>query len=194
MHMPIFNTSEEELIFNIPFIELQDYDTCETIENSTGTQGLPRGLIRTSNSNNLVGLDEPRVELVKAIDNPIYFNQALPTSTDRTVDVINLLRLEHLNSEESENVRLLVFKHSDRFHLPGEHLQATTAAQHSIPTINEMPVHTKQYRFPPVHKEEINRQVIELLSSDLIESSTSPYNSPLWILPKKPDSLGNKRW
>jgi len=48
IHMPIFNTSEKELIINIPFIELQDYDTCETVENSTGTQGLPR-LIRISN-------------------------------------------------------------------------------------------------------------------------------------------------
>ena len=27
-----------------------------------------------------------------------------------------------------------------------------------------------------------------------MEPSISPYNSPLWIVPKKPDSQGNKRW
>lgn len=45
-----------------------------------------------------------------------------------------------------------------------------------------------------MHKEEINKQVKELLDNDIIEPSMSPYNSPVWIVPKKPDSLGNKRW
>lgn len=189
-YMPIFNTSEEELIFHIPLIQLQDYDTCDSVDNSNGTRGLSERLIEPLYSE----ICEPRGDLAKGIDNPIYFNQASPESTDRTADIIKLLRLEHLNPEESDSIRLLVYKHSDRFHLPDEHLQATNAAQHYIPTTNEVPVHTKQYRFPPVHKEEINRQVDELLLSDLIEASASPYNSPLWIVPKKPDSQGNKRW
>lgn len=45
-----------------------------------------------------------------------------------------------------------------------------------------------------VHKEEIDRQVSKLLKEEIIEPSTSPYNSPLWIVPKKPDSQGNKKW
>ncbi|XP_036150748.1 uncharacterized protein LOC118648534 [Monomorium pharaonis] len=53
---------------------------------------------------------------------------------------------------------------------------------------------TKQYRYPPIHKDEIDRQVGELLKNDVIKPSTSPYNSPLWIVPKKADSKGNKRW
>jgi len=32
------------------------------------------------------------------------------------------------------------------------------------------------------------------LHDSIIEPSTSPYNSPLWIVPKKADSAGNKRW
>lgn len=87
----------------------------------------------------------------------------------------------------------LVRKHLDRFHLPYDKLEATTAAEHYIPTTDKIPIHTKQYRFPPAHKEEINRQINDLLNNQLIENSTSPYNSPLWIVPKKPD-LGNKRW
>ncbi|KAL6421494.1 hypothetical protein ACFW04_011246 [Cataglyphis niger] len=113
---------------------------------------------------------------------------------DRASAVMQLLRLEHLNSEESDNVKSLIINHSDRFHLPDDSLGATNATQHSIPTTDEIPIHTKQYRFPPVHKDEINKQVNELLFNGLIEYSTSPYNSPVWIVPKKPDSQGNKRW
>jgi len=107
---------------------------------------------------------------------------------------LQLLRLDSLNSEEKDSLISLIENHSDRFHLPFDNLEYTNAAQHFIPTINEVPIHTKQYRFPPIHKEEINKQVSELLNNDIIEYSTSPYNSPIWIVPKKPDSAGNKRW
>ena len=115
-------------------------------------------------------------------------------SSDRVQTILQLLRTEHLNSEERDSLEQLVSQYSDRFHLPQDNLGSTNAAQHSIHTINNVPVHTKQYRFPPIHKEEIDRQVNKLLKEDIIEPSTSPYNSPVWIVPKKPDSSGNKRW
>lgn len=34
----------------------------------------------------------------------------------------------------------------------------------------------------------------KLLSDGLIEGSSSPYNSPVWIVPKKADTSGYKRW
>jgi len=114
---------------------------------------------------------------------------------DRVDLTIQLLHTDHLNFEEKEDLLKLIRKHSDRFHLPGDALGCTNATQHVIPTVNEIPIHTKQYRFPPVHKEEINRQVGTLLHDSIIELSTSPYNSPLWIVfLKKADSAGNKRW
>jgi len=91
--MPIFNTSEKELNFDIPFIELQDYDTCQSINNPTGTRGISKGSIETTN---LAELCELQGDLATAIDNPIYYNQASPESTVRTADIIQL-RLEHLN-------------------------------------------------------------------------------------------------
>ena len=39
--------------------------------------------------------------------------------------------------------------------MPNEPLEPTNAAMHSIPTINERPIFSKQYRFSPAHKEEI---------------------------------------
>jgi len=33
-----------------------------------------------------------------------------------------------------------------------------------------------------------------MLEKGVIEPSSSPYNSPLWIVPKRDDSLGIKKW
>ena len=54
------------------------------------------------------------------------------------------------------------------------------------------PIFSRQYRSPPVHKEEITRQVDELLKNEIIKPSQSPYNTPVWIVPKKPVSQGKK--
>lgn len=55
-------------------------------------------------------------------------------------------------------------------------------------------MHVKQYRFPEIHKKEIDKQVKKLLDQKIIQDSTSPFNSPLWIVPKKPDSNGQPKW
>lgn len=57
-----------------------------------------------------------------------------------------------------------------------------------------MPLSTKQYRYPPIHKEEIRKQIKKLLELKVIKSSNSLYNSPLWIVPKKGDAHGNRQW
>jgi len=36
--------------------------------------------------------------------------------------------------------------------------------------------------------------VEDLMKNDVIKPSNSPYNSPIRVVPKKPDSQGNKRW
>jgi len=112
----------------------------------------------------------------------------------RARQVTTLLRLEHLNAEEAQSIKRLICQSADRFHLPTETLGATGVISHRIVTTDQIPVHVKQYRFPPVHKSEIDKQTMSLLKDGVIEQSLSPYNSPIWIVPKKEDSHGNKRW
>ena len=80
----------------------------------------------------------------------------------------------------------------DLFHLSGDALGKTNVVTHNIPTIDDIPGHTKKYRYPPIHKEKIDRQMKELLESDIIRPSKSPYKSPLWIVSKKPDTQRSK--
>ena len=44
------------------------------------------------------------------------------------------------------------------------------------------------------HKEEITKQFDELLQNKIIKPLQSPYNTPVWIVPEKPDSKGNRKW
>ena len=84
-----------------------------------------------------------------------------------------------MNDEEVSHLIDLVEEFPEVFHLPGDNLQATPNIKHKIPTDDDVPIDTRQYRFPPVHKEEIAKQISAKLSRGIIEFSSSPFNSPL---------------
>lgn len=104
------------------------------------------------------------------------------------------LELDHLNEFEKEQLLLTLKKHLYQFHLPDDKLGFTKDIQHSIETTDELPVNSKYPRYPEVHKQEIKEQTEKLLKNKSIVPSKSPYNSPVWIVPKKEDAEGNKRW
>lgn len=104
------------------------------------------------------------------------------------------VRLEHVPPEMAEQVWDIVSSYPDVFALPGDPLPGTKTVKHRIITSDDVPINVKQYRYPPAHKEEIDRQVTDMLDKNLIEPSDSPYNSPLWVVPKKTDASGKKKW
>lgn len=55
-------------------------------------------------------------------------------------------------------------------------------------------LYSKIYRYPQIHEVEIERQMKEMLKQGIIRESESPYNSPLWIVPKKMDNSNIKKW
>ena len=85
------------------------------------------------------------------------------TDEDRVECIKKLLRLKHLNQDEYEHVEKLIENNADRFQIPGEPLEVTNVLQHSIPTVDDSSIFSRQYRFPPVHEEKITRQVNKLL-------------------------------
>ena len=114
--------------------------------------------------------------------------------TTRMEQVLELISMDHMNPEEKLHVQGILSKYHDLFHLPDEKLGHTNAIQHGIQTTDPVPVNTKQYRFPPVHKKEIDKQVGKLLDQEIIKPSLSPYNSPIWIVSKKPGPDGELLW
>lgn len=113
---------------------------------------------------------------------------------DRTNEVIDLLRVSHLNQEEQGALYDLCATFSDIFHLPKDQLTCTDAIQHEIPTTSSEPIHTKSYRFPEVHKEEVQTQINKMLDEGIVKPSMSPWSSPIWVVPKKIDASGQRKW
>lgn len=104
------------------------------------------------------------------------------------------LRLQHLNQEEYNAIRKLCFEYRDIMYCEGIPLSFTNTTKHHIKTTDNIPIYTKSYRYPQVHKEEISRQMNEMQQQGIIRPSKSPWSSPLWIVPKKLDASGQRKW
>lgn len=139
-------------------------------------------------------------DIIFSMDRPIeaeIFNFELTNPemlTDRASAVLSRLRTEHLNPEETANLRNLCANYSDVFYLDGEPLTFTNKIKHKIRTTDESPVHTKSYRYPYVHRQEVRDQIEKMLEQNIIRPSDSAWSSPIWIVPKKADASGKVKW
>ena len=127
-------------------------------------------------------------------DIPVAANNPIVDKETRVSCLKDLIDVKHLNEEEKAHINRLLEDFPDVFLLPGDPLPCTNAVEHYIPLENNMPVNAKQYRHPVMHKEFIEKDIQGKLRDGIIAPSSSPSNSPIWIVPKKPDSQGNPRW
>jgi hypothetical protein len=148
-----------------------------------------------------VTIDAPIVELEEIEEHiqseAMIFATTLVEDETRLSKLRKELRTDHLNSEERVSLVRICEEYNDVFHLSGDKLTFTTAAEHAIPTPTIDPtrgINTKSYRIPEVHKEEVNRQTEQMLRDGIIAPSTSPWNSPILVVPKKADASGVKKW
>lgn len=109
-------------------------------------------------------------------------------------ELFSKMRLDHLNAEEREVILKVVANNQNCFYLESEKLTFTNAIKHKIETTNDIPVHTKSYRYPHCHKAEVQEQIKKMLDQNIIRPSTSPWSSPVWVVPKKPDASGKRKW
>ncbi|KXZ75892.1 hypothetical protein TcasGA2_TC031012 [Tribolium castaneum] len=66
--------------------------------------------------------------------------------------------------------------------------------KHKINLKDETPIHTKTYRYPHIHKTEVQNKISKMLKQGIIRPSDSPWSSPIWIVPKKLDASGQRKW
>lgn len=103
---------------------------------------------------------------------------------------------EDLSEEERTELESILNEFNDIFHLPGDKLTHTKVRKFRIPlNPGAKIVNRRQYRLPEVYKEEVKGQISKLLEDDIIEPSTSPFNSPIILVPKKGvDAEGKKQF
>lgn len=135
------------------------------------------------------------IELEKLPNTSLILNTNSESSKQNREHLLKQnLRLDHLNFEEKKSVTDICYKFNDIFFLPNDQLSSTSTIEHEINVTNTSPIFTKSYRYPEVHKKEVNNQIDKMLSQGIIQPSTSPWSSPLWVVPKKIDSSGKRKW
>lgn len=146
-----------------------------------------------------ITLDLPQVLLEEVDDNeesmPLIYTAVSVEDTRRSSRLRQQLRTYHLNDEERVSLVKLYQEYNDIFHLPGDKLTYTTAAEHAIPTPSIYPsraINTKPYRSSEIHK--VLRQIEQMLRDEIMQPSTSPWNSPVLVVHKKADASGKNKW
>lgn len=95
-------------------------------------------------------------------------------SSNKINNLENLIRTQHLNVEEKHKLFKILQRNSNIIHHDNEKLSCTTAIKHSIKTRDDLPIHTKTYRYPNIHKAEVEIQIGEMLADGIIQHSISP--------------------
>lgn len=181
-------------------INLHDGDVIiseQTISNCT-----IRGCVTSvKNNRGIIEIINPtKHDVVFSMDRPVtaeLFNEQSATiyqPSDRVSEVLSKLRTDHLNPEERANLESLCAQYADVFYIDGEPLTFTNKIKHSIHTTDELPVYTKTYRYPFVHRQEVQDQISKMLDQGIIRPSQSAWSSPIWVVPKKSDASGRTKW
>lgn len=100
---------------------------------------------------------------------------------------LNKIRHEHLNKEKRYKLFKLLNQFRDVFY-------NTNAIGHRINTVDELPIYSKTYHYPFCHREGVQQQVSKMLEQGVIRPSDSPHSSLLWVVPKKLDASGQRKW
>jgi hypothetical protein len=115
----------------------------------------------------------------------------------RIRELRNMIRTGHLNDMERRSVVKICEDYSDIFHLPGDRLSVTTAAEHAVPTPGIDPcrgIVSKNYRLPEALKGELKQITDQLLRDRIVRHSNSPWNSPIILVKKKEDASKKQKW
>lgn len=139
-------------------------------------------------------------DVTLSLDQPVKLNlcniecKRTELDQDRVKEVLSRLRTDHLNAEERANLQTLCAQYADVFYIEGEPLTFTNKIKHHIRTHDEIPVYTKSYRYPYVHRQEVRDQIAKMLEQGIIRPSDSAWSSPIWVVPKKADASGRQKW
>lgn len=87
-----------------------------------------------------------------------------------------------------EQIQLILSDFAEVFEEP-RGLPPSQDCDHTIPLVpGAQPVNVRPYRYTPIQKDEIEKQVKEMLDKGLIKPSASPFSSPVLLVKKKDGS------
>ncbi len=99
------------------------------------------------------------------------------------VSVVDYLELK-------QSLMTLLGRYREVIALPGEPLGATDKTEHHI-KLNPgvQPIYIPAYRLPHSQRQIVDEQIKDMLEQGVIQHSASPWNSPLFLVPKRMGSI-----
>lgn len=156
------------------------------------TKGIPHiKIVNTLERDVKITNFSPKIIPLKNFE--ILQSRKYKTNEERYKRLLKEINLENLDQISANTLKPILKEFADIFHLNDDILSVNNFYKQQISLNDPSPVYIKNYRLPESQRDEINKQVEKLIDEKLIEASTSPYNSPLLLVPKK--SLdGEKKW
>jgi hypothetical protein len=95
---------------------------------------------------------------------------------------------EQVQVDVSPDMQSLLTEFSDIFDTPTT-LPPCRALDHAIPLdVDARPVNSRPYCYSPLQKDEIERQIAEMIQAGVVTTSMSPFASPVLLVKKKDGS------
>lgn len=124
----------------------------------------------------------------------IYTMKSQNSNESRTEKVIKMLEKNFPKDKiTTKTLKKLCGQYADIFAIDTDKMTVNNFYTQTLRMSNNEPVYTRNYRTPHTQKQEIERQVKNLLDNELIEISRANYNSPIILVPKK-SGTKDKKW
>lgn len=147
---------------------------------------IPRRVIATVQVTELVLRSDPQIEVIAddiSHECTAYVSsQTTGSSFDLDLDNISMNGLSHM---EQTQAKALLAKYSSLFAKNETDVGCTNLITHEIPLLDEVPVRQPYRRIPPSQYEMVKTHIKQLLDSQIIRESSSPYSSPIVLVQKK---------
>lgn len=111
----------------------------------------------------------------------------------RNNQLLQELQLDHIDPQIKQELEDLCMQYNDIFALQDDNLTVNNFYEQEILLNDKSAVYIKNYRTPETQKLEIDQQIGKMLDQNIIQNSTSPYNSPILLVPKK-NNTEDKKW
>lgn len=106
-------------------------------------------------------------------------------ATPSVPDRVESLDLSALTEQKQTDVKSLLHKYHSVFSAHDGDLGCTNLISHDIPLLDDVPVKQRYRRIPPSEYEAVKAHINQLLESEVIRESSSPYASPIVLVRKK---------
>lgn len=161
-------------------------------------------------ANSIINPQNPLIKIINTTDNTVKIKQNFThlvqplldydifqydqvTQNNRNERCLAELDLTNSPTCATDKLKELCTRYNDLFALQNDTLTCNNFYKQNINLNDHTPVYIKNYRIPEVHKTEIDNHIQKMLDEQIIQPSTSPYNSPVLLVPKK-STNSEKKW